>query len=78
VTPYVKLTLTTIRGRRIPGAGTGSDGEIIPLYTTDAASPEVTHYLVTALDEALALLEEAREVVDPALRGRIDEFKGKV
>lgn len=38
----------------------------------------MTHYLVTALDEALALLEEAREVVDPALRGRIDEFKGKV
>lgn len=44
----------------------------------DAAGPDVTHYLVTVLDEALALLDQARDVVDPLLRARIDEFKGRV
>lgn len=72
------LTLGGIRGRRLPGVATGPGGQITPIYSVDACDPEVTHYLIGALDEALALLDEARSAVDPGLRARIDGFKSRV
>jgi hypothetical protein len=44
----------------------------------DAASSEVTHYLIETLDEAIGLLSEARTAAEPDLRRRIDEFIERV
>jgi len=73
-----KLTLDSIRGGRLPGAGTDRNGRIVPLYSTEAIGPEVTHYLVTTLEEAVALLGRARRAVDPELVATINEFIGRV
>jgi hypothetical protein len=72
-----KLTLDSIRGGRLPGAGTDRNGRIVPRYSTEATGPEVTHYLVTTLEEAPALLGRARRAVDPELLATINEFIGR-
>ena len=54
-----KLSLEVIRGRGLPGVGTAPGDGPVPLYTSAATGPEVTHYLVTALDEAIGLLRRA-------------------
>lgn len=69
-----ELNLEAIRGRRVPGVQTGPGGTIVPLYTTAAAGPEVTHYLVEALDRAVALLRDVRAMAAADLQRRIDEF----
>jgi hypothetical protein len=69
-----ELNLEAIRGRRVPGVQTGPGGTIVPLYTTAATGPEVTHYLVEALDRAVALLREARATSTADLQHRIDTF----
>lgn len=73
-----ELKLEAIRGRRVPGVQTGPGGTILPIYTTAATGPEVTHYLVEAVDSAIALLRQARSAVDPDLQHRIDEFMDRV
>jgi hypothetical protein len=50
------------------------DGSIHALYTTAATGPEVTHYLVEAVDRAGHLPREARNRVDVDLQRRIDDF----
>ncbi|MGP0109164.1 MAG: hypothetical protein ACLPR9_09955 [Acidimicrobiales bacterium] len=69
-----RLSLDAIRSKRLPGAGTGSDGSVQPLYTDAAASPEATHYLVGAVERAIALLAEARPSANSDLQLRIDDF----
>ena len=49
----------------------------MPRYSTEATGPEVTHYLVTTLEEAPALLGRARRAVDPELLATINEFIGR-
>jgi len=73
-----RLSLNTIRGRRIPGVGTGPAGEVRPLYTSAATGPEVTHYLVTALDEAIELLRQARATATSEIQADIDSYIGRV
>lgn len=73
-----RLSLNTIRGRRIPGVGTGPAGEVRPLYTSAATGPEVTHYLVTALDEAIELLRQARATATSDIQADIDSYIGRV
>lgn len=73
-----ELNLEAIRGKRIPGVQTGPGGTIVPLYTTAATGPEVTHYLVEAIDAAIVLLREARSAVTPDLQRRIDEYIDRV
>ncbi len=55
-----RLSLNMIRSKRVPGVGTGPGREVVPLYTSAAVGPEVTHYLLTALDDAIRLLRQAR------------------
>jgi hypothetical protein len=69
-----RLSLKSIRSNRLPGAGTGSDGSVQPLYTDTATSPEATHYLVGAVERAIALLEEVRPNANADLQLRIDDF----
>lgn len=73
-----ELKLEAIRGKRIPGVQTGPGGTIVPIYTTAATGPEVTHYLVEAVDSAIDLLREARSAVIPDLQHRIDEYINRV
>lgn len=73
-----RLSLNTIRGRRLPGVGTGPGGEVVPLYTSAATGPEVTHYLVAALDEAIALLQRARTTATSEMQADIDNYIGRV
>jgi len=69
-----ELKLEAIRGKRLPGVQTGPGGTIVPIYTTAATGPEITHYLVETVDSAIALLREARASVGPDLQRRIDDF----
>jgi hypothetical protein len=73
-----ELKLEAIRGNIIPGVQTGPGGTIVPIYTTAATGPEVTHYLVEAVDSAISLLREARSAVSPDLQRRIDDFIDRV
>lgn len=73
-----ELKLEAIRGKRVAGVQTGPGGTIAPIYTTAATGPEVTHYLVEAVDSAIVLLREARSAVTPDLQRRIDEFIDRV
>ncbi len=73
-----RLSLNTIRRRRLPGVGTGPGGEMVPLYTSAATGPEVTHYLVSALDEAMELLRRARVTASAEMQADIDNYIGRV
>jgi hypothetical protein len=73
-----KLSVAGIKTHRLPGVAMGQGGNVGPLYSTDAASSEVTHYLIETLDEAIGLLSEARTGAGPDLRRRIDEFIERV
>jgi hypothetical protein len=69
-----ELSLENIRARRLPGVGTGPGGSIVPIYTTEATGPEVTQYLVTAVDKAIELLRRARSSAAPELQAEIDGY----
>ncbi len=73
-----RLSLDSIRARRLPGVGTGPAGEVVPLYTSAATSPEVTHYLVTALGGAIELLRRARVTATSEIQADIDDYIGRV
>jgi hypothetical protein len=73
-----RLSLNMIRGGRMPGVGTGPGGEVVPLYTSAAVGPDVTHYLVTALDDAIELLRQARATATSEIRAEIDNYIGRV
>lgn len=73
-----RLSLNTIRSKRLPGVATGPAGEVVPLYTSAAMGPEVTHYLVTALDEAIELLRRARATTTAEMQDAIDSYIGRV
>jgi hypothetical protein len=73
-----RLSLNMIRSKRVPGVGTGPGGEVVPLYTSAAVGPEVTHYLVTALDDAIKLLRQARATATSEIRAEIDNYIGRV
>lgn len=73
-----RLSLNTIRGRRIPGVGTSPAGEVRPLYTSAGTGPEVTHYLVSALDEAIELLRRARGTATSEMQAEIDDYIERV
>jgi hypothetical protein len=72
------LSLDTIRSRRLPGVGTGPAGEMVPLYTSAATGPEVTHYLVSMLDEAIELLRRARGTATSEMQAEIDNYIERV
>lgn len=73
-----EVNLESIRSRRLPGVQSGPGGTIQPIYTTAATGPEVTHYLVEAVDAAILLLQDAKQFADVDLQRRIDEFIDKV
>jgi hypothetical protein len=72
--PSDDLHLDAIRAQRLPGAQLGPDGSFVPIFTAVSVGPEVSHYLVDAIDEAIALLREARPTAPPDLQVRIDGF----
>lgn len=80
--PHVRensgLSLEAIRGKRLPGVGTGPAGEVVPLYTSAATGPEVTHYLVSALEEAIDLLRRARSTATSEMQAEIENYIGRV
>jgi hypothetical protein len=73
-----RLSLDSIRAGRLPGVGTGPAGEVVPLYTSAATGPEVTHYLVSALDGAIELLRRARVTATSEMQADIDNYIGRV
>ena len=73
-----RLSLDSIRAGRLPGAGTGPAAEVVPLYTSAATGPEVTHYLVSALDRAIELLRRARVTATSEMKADIDNYIGRV
>jgi hypothetical protein len=51
---------------------------VVPLYTSAATGPEVTHYLVSALDGAIELLRRARVTATSEMQTDIDNYIGRV
>jgi hypothetical protein len=68
------LRLDAIRPQRLPGARMKPDGSFDPIFTAVAAGPEVSQYLIDALDEAIALLREALPTAPADLQPRIEGF----
>jgi hypothetical protein len=72
--PSDDLHLEAIRAQRLPGAQLQPDGSFGPIFTAVSVGPEISHYLVDTVDEAIALLLEARVTAEPDLQVRIDGF----
>jgi hypothetical protein len=73
-----KMSLEKIRHGRLPGVGTGPDGSVVPIYTTEATGPDVTEYLVSALEQPVSLLRRVRVSAEPPMQTEIDDFIGRV
>ena len=69
-----ELHLDAIRPQELQGKQLRPDGSFEPMYTAIASGPEVSRYLVHALDEAIGLLREVQSAAPAQLRPRIDRF----